>query len=113
MIQILHNPRCGKSRAGLKLLQEKGIEPEIIKYLDNTPTADEFKSILKKMGAKPTDVLRKNESIFKENYKGKEFTDDEWIEIMVNNPKLIERPIVINGDKAVLGRPAEDIEKVL
>ena len=113
MIQILHNPRCAKSRAGLKFLQEKGIEPEIIKYLDNPPTAEEFKGILKKMGAKPTDVLRKNEAIFKENYKGKEFTDDEWIEIMVNNPKLIERPIVINGDKAVLGRPAEKIEEVL
>ncbi len=113
MIRILHNPRCGKSRAGLKFLQERGIEPEIIKYLDDTPTAEEFKSILKKMGAKPTDVLRKNESIFKENYKGKEFSDDEWIDIMVSNPKLIERPIVINGNKAVLGRPAEDIEKVL
>ena len=113
MIQILHNPRCGKSRAGLKFLQERGIEPEIIKYLDETPTAEEFKSILKKMNVKPTDVLRKNESIFKENYKGKEFSDDEWVEIMVSNPKLIERPIVVNGNKAVLGRPAEDIEKVL
>ncbi len=113
MIQILHNPRCTKSRAGLKFLQERGVEPEIIKYLDNTPTPEEFKSILKKMGAKPTDVLRKNEAVFKENYKGKEFADDEWIDIMVSNPKLIERPIVINGDKAVLGRPADDIEKVL
>ncbi len=113
MIQILHNPRCAKSRAGLKFLQEKGIEPEIIKYLDNPPTAKEFKEILKKMGAKPIDVLRKNEAIFKEYYKGKEFTEEEWIEIMVNNPKLIERPIVINGNKAVLGRPAEKIEEVL
>ncbi len=113
MIQILHNPRCAKSRAGLKFLQDKGIEPEIIKYLDDTPTAAEFKEILKKMGAKPTDVLRKNEAVFKEKFKGKEFSDDEWVEIMVNNPKLIERPIVINGDKAVLGRPAEAIEKVL
>jgi arsenate reductase len=113
MIQILHNPRCAKSRAGLKFLQDKGIEPEIIKYLDNPPTAEEFKAILKKMGAKPTDVLRKNEAIYKEQFKGKEFSDDEWIEIMVNNPKLIERPIVINGDKAVLGRPAEKIEEVL
>ena len=113
MIQILHNPRCAKSRAGLKFLQEKGIEPEIIKYLDNPPTAKEFKEILKKMGAKPIDVLRKNEAIFKEYYKGKEFTEEEWIEIMVNNPKLIEPPIVINGNKAVLGRPAEKIEEVL
>ena len=113
MIQILHNPRCGKSRAGLKLLQEKGIEPEIIKYLDNTPSAKEFKSILKKMGAKPADVLRKNEAIYKESYKGKELSDDEWIKVMVKNPKLIERPIVINGDKAVLGRPAEEIGKIL
>jgi len=113
MIQILHNPRCAKSRAGLKFLQDKGIEPEIIKYLEDTPTAAEFKDILKKMGAKPTDVLRKNEAIFKEQFKGKEFSDDEWVEIMVSNPKLIERPIVINGGKAVLGRPAEAIEKVL
>jgi len=113
MIQILHNPRCAKSRAGLKFLQDKDIEPEIIKYLENTPSAAGFKEILKKMGAKPTDVLRKNEAVYKEQFKGKEFTDDEWIEIMVNNPKLIERPIVINGDKAVLGRPAEKIEEVL
>jgi len=113
MVQILHNPRCAKSRAGLKFLQDKGIEPEIIKYLDNPPSAEEFKEILRKMGAKPVDVLRKNEAIYKEKFKGKEFTDDEWIEIMVNNPKLIERPIVINGDKAVLGRPAEKIEEVL
>jgi len=113
MIQILHNPRCAKSRAGLKFLQDRGIEPEIIKYLNNPPSAEEFKEILRKMGAKPADVLRKNEAIYKEKFKGKEFTDDEWIEIMVNNPKLIERPIVINGDKAVLGRPAEKIEEVL
>jgi arsenate reductase len=113
MIQILHNPRCAKSRAGLKFLQDRGIEPEIIKYLDNPPSAEEFKEILRKMEAKPVDVLRKNEAIYKEKFKGKEFTDDEWIEIMVNNPKLIERPIVINGDKAVLGRPAEKIEEVL
>lgn len=113
MVQILHNPRCAKSRAGLKFLQDRGIEPEIIKYLDNPPSAEEFKEILRKMGAKPVDVLRKNEAIYKEKFKGKEFTDDEWVEIMVNNPKLIERPIVINGDKAVLGRPAEKIEEVL
>ena len=113
MIQILHNPRCAKSRAGLKYLQDKGIEPEIIKYLDSPLSHDEFKTILRKMGAKPTDVLRKNEAVYKQQFKGKEFSDDEWIDIMLANPKLIERPIVINGDKAVLGKPAENIEQVL
>jgi len=113
MIQILHNPRCAKSRAGLKYLQDKGIEPEIIKYLDDPLSHDEFKTILQKMVAKPTDVLRKNEAVYKQQFKGKEFTDDEWIDIMLANPKLIERPIVINGDKAVLGKPAENIEQIL
>ncbi|TAJ13293.1 arsenate reductase (glutaredoxin) [Marinilabiliaceae bacterium JC017] len=113
MIKILHNPRCSKSRAGLKLLEEKGIQPEIVKYLDQPLSTQELKEILAMMGKRPTDILRTNEDLYKKAYKGKELTDDEWIEVMVANPRLIERPIVINGNKAVLGRPAENIETIL
>ena len=111
---IWHNPRCRKSREGLKFLEElakeKGLEIEIRKYLDNPPTADELKEVLKMMDARPQDILRKQEKIWKENFKGKDYTGDELIRIMSENPKLIERPIVIYKNKAVLGRPAEKIK---
>ena len=112
-MKIYHNPRCAKSRAGLKLLQEAGKEVEIIEYLKNPPTEKELKEILKMLGMKPRDLIRKNEAVFKEQFKGKNFTDDEWIRIMVENPRLIERPIVIAGGKAVLGRPTEKINELL
>lgn len=113
MITILHNPRCAKSRAGLKFLEEKGVEFEIIKYLDDPLTPDEFSDILNKMGKRPLDIIRKNEDVYKTEFKDKELTDEEWILAMLEYPKLMERPIVINGDKAVLGRPAEEIATVL
>jgi arsenate reductase len=113
MLQILHNPRCSKSRAGLKLLEDKGLNPEVIKYIDTPLSPDTFKDILNRLGMKPIDVIRKNEDLYKQKYKDKELSDDEWIEVMINNPRLIERPIVINGNKAVIGRPAEVIETIL
>ncbi len=112
-MKIYHNPRCSKSRAGLKFIQDAGKEVEIIEYLKNPPTKKELKEILKMLGMKPLELIRKNESIFKEQFKGKTFTDDQWIEIMVENPKLIERPIVVKGNKAVLGRPTEKIKELL
>ena len=113
MIEIYHNPRCTKSRETLQLLESKGIEPKVIEYLKDVPTEKELKGILKKLGIKATDLLRKNETIFKELYKGKELSEDEWIKAMIRHPKLMERPIVINGQKAALGRPPEKVLDIL
>lgn len=113
MIKIYHNPRCSKSRQGLELLENSGKEFEIIKYLEEIPTNEELTSIIKKLQIKPIDLVRKNEAIWKENYKGKELSGEEIISAMIQNPKLIERPIVINNDKATIGRPLENIEHII
>ena len=113
MIQIYHNNRCSKSRCGLEFLENSGKEFEVVKYLENTPTENELKDILKKLGFSPIELVRKGEKIWKENYKGKELSDGEIIIAMVENPKLIERPIIINGDKAVIARPLENIKKII
>ena len=113
MIQILHNPRCRKSREGLAILEASGKEFEIVKYLDDTPDAEGMREILKKLGINAEQLLRKNEAIWKEQYKGKEMTESEIIDAMVSEPKLIERPIVIDGQRAVLGRPPEHIAEFL
>ncbi len=113
MIKILHNPRCSKSRAGVTLLEEKGVEFEIIKYLDDPLTPDELTTVIEKLGIRPLELVRKNEADYKEELADKELSDEEWILAMVENPRLIERPIVINGDKAVIGRPVEAIESIL
>lgn len=109
MIKIYHNPRCSKSRQGLSILEESGEAFETIKYLEENLTSVELQDIIIKLGIKPIDLIRKNEAIWKSEYKGKSLTDNEIIAAMVNHPKLIERPIVINGDKAVIGRPPESI----
>jgi len=111
--KYFHNPRCGKSRQCLAFLQEKGIEPELFLYLKTPPSFDELKEVVRKLGIKPLDLIRKKESIFKENFKGKELNDDQWIEAMVEYPKLIERPIVITEDRAVIGRPKENVLNLL
>ena len=113
MIKIYHNPRCRKSREGLQLLKESKQEFKIIEYLKETPNFDELKSIINLLGITPLELIRKNESIWKKNYKGKELTNDEVIRAMTEHPKLIERPIVINKEKAVIGRPPENIKYIL
>ena len=113
MIKIYHNSRCRKSREGLELLKESKREFKIIEYLKETPNFDELKSIINLLGITPLELIRKNESIWKKNYKGKELTNDEVIRAMTEHPKLIERPIVINKEKAVIGRPLENIEYIL
>jgi len=113
MIKIYHNPRCRKSREGLQLLKESKQEFKIIEYLKETPNFDELKSIINLLDITPLELIRKNESIWKKNYKGKELTNDEVIRAMTEHPKLIERPIVINKEKAVIGRPPENIEYIL
>jgi arsenate reductase len=112
-MKLYHNPRCGKSREALKLLQEKGVEIEIVEYLKEVPTHAELEEILLKLGMKAEDLLRKGEKVFKELYKGKNLSDAEWIEAMVAEPKLIERPIFVKEDKAVVGRPPEKVLDLL
>lgn len=111
-MKIYHNPRCSKSRQTLQLIRDAGKEVEIIEYLKYTPSEEELKSIISMLGITPKQLLRKNEAIFKENFKDKELTDDEWIAAMVANPKLIERPIVIEANKALLGRPPENVKSL-
>ncbi len=113
MITIYHNPRCSKSREGLAFLEEVNEEVSIRKYLNEPLSRDELKVLIKKIGSKPIDLVRTKEAIWKENYVGKSLSDDEVIEAMVNNPKLIERPIVVKGDKAVVARPSEKIKMIL
>ena len=113
MIQILHNARCGKSRDCLAFLTESGKEFEVIKYLETVPTFEELKEIISKLGIKPIDLVRKKEPIWLENFKTKALSDNEIIEAMVANPILIERPIVINGKKAVIARPLENAKSIL
>lgn len=112
-MKIYHNPRCSKSRQTLQLINDSGKKIEIIEYLIEPPTFEELKSIIEQLGITPEQLLRKNESIFKEQFKGKPYSDDEWIQIMIEHPKLIERPIVIEGKKAVLGRPPENVRELL
>ena len=113
MIKIYHNNRCSKSRCGLQILEESGKEFEIIKYLENTPSIDELKTLLDLIGIQPIDLIRKNEAIWKSDFKGKDLSNNDIIKAMVENPKLIERPIVINGNKAIIGRPPEKILDII
>lgn len=114
MTKIYHNPRCSKSRETLKLLQDKGIEPEIILYLETPPDAKTLKDLLKKLGLKPRELMRTKEAEYKEQgLNDPELSDDALIEAMIATPKLIERPIVVNGKKAALGRPPEQVLDVL
>lgn len=108
-MKIYHNPRCSKSRQALKLLQEQGIEPEVVRYLDVPPSKEELRSLLKKLGMRAEDIVRKKEALYKEHYKGRELDEEEWLEVLSQNPRLIERPIVVEGKKAVLGRPPEKV----
>ncbi|WP_044200491.1 arsenate reductase (glutaredoxin) [Flammeovirga sp. OC4] len=105
MIKIWHNPRCSKSRESLNLLKENGDEVEVREYLKDTPSKAEIEEILSMLNISPLALIRKGEAIYKENFKGKELTDEEYINAMVEYPKLIERPIVIKDNKAVIGRP--------
>ncbi|MBT8395149.1 MAG: arsenate reductase (glutaredoxin) [Bacteroidia bacterium] len=113
MIKIYHNNRCRKSREGLQIVEDSGKPFEIIKYLEDIPSKSELKNIIDLLNISPIELVRKNEAIWKDQYKGKEHTDNEIIDAMVSNPKLIERPIVINGNKATIGRPPILIKDIL
>jgi len=112
-VTIYHNPRCSKSRQTLELLKQNNVEPEIVEYLKTPPNAAELKDILEKLSISADQLMRKKESIYKELGLAGINNDDELITAMVNNPKLIERPIVIQGDKAAIGRPPEAVLDIL
>ena len=113
MITIYHNPRCKKSRAGLQYLQEKGIEPKIVNYIKEGISVETLKDLLMRLNKKPVEMIRTQEADYKAKFKGKNFTDDEWVKIMAETPKLIKRPIVVKGNKAVWGDPPEEIRALL
>jgi arsenate reductase len=115
MITIYHNPRCQKSREGLQIVEESGKPFEVIEYLKYPMTAEELSEIIEKLGIEPNELIRKNESIWKENFKDQDttMTPEILIQVMIENRKLIERPIVVNGDKAVIGRPPEKIKEII
>ena len=113
MITIYHNPRCSKSRQGLAIVEASGKQYEIVKYLDEPISEEKLSEIIKTLGIQPIDLVRKNESIWKEHYKGKDLSPSQVIAAMVKHPKLIERPIVVHGKKAVVGRPPESISEIL
>jgi arsenate reductase len=114
MTTIYHNPRCSKSRASLELLQSKGINPTIIKYLDTPPDRNELAQILEKLGLQAEQIVRKGERLYEElGLKSKMLSHQQWIDILVENPQLIERPIVVNGRKAAIGRPIERVIDIL
>ncbi len=111
---IFHNPRCSKSRQTLELLNENGVSPEIVKYLETPPSAEELKDILDMLGISPRELMRKGEAEYKEQGLADEnLTDEELIMAMVKTPRLIERPIVVKGNKAALGRPPVAVLDIL
>ena len=113
MIQIYHNSRCSKSRECLSLLEHSGVEFEIIKYLETPPTFEELEALIEKLGINPIELIRKKEKLWIEKFKNNAFTPKELIVIMVSHPILIERPIVINGNKAIVARPIEKTSEIL
>lgn len=113
-VRMLHNPRCSKSRATLALLEDRGIEPEIILYLENPPTREELKSILDRLGKRPIELVRRGEAEFRElGLDSADVSDDQVLDAMVAHPRLIERPIVLAGDRAAIGRPPESVLDIL
>lgn len=113
-VTIYHNPRCSKSRQTLALLEERGVSPRVVDYLKSPPSAAELKTILKKLRLRPRDLMRKGEPLYAElELKDRDLDDDALIALMVANPILIERPIVVSGGKAAIGRPPEKVLEIL
>jgi arsenate reductase len=113
MITIYHNPRCAKSRDCLVNLELSNKEFKIVKYLETVPTYEELSDIIQKLGIKPIELVRQKEAIWIEKFKNKPMTDKQLIQAMIDNPILIERPIVVNGNKAVIARPLEKANDII
>lgn len=112
-VTIWHNPRCGKSRDAANLLEEKGIDAEVVKYLETPPSKEELKAVLKMLGISARELMRTKEDIYKELNLKEETDEEKLIDAMVENPKLIERPVVIKDGKAAIGRPLQNIVDIL
>lgn len=112
-MKIYHNPRCRKSRETLAIIEQNGIEPDIILYMDGSIKQAELKRLLKKLGMKASELVRKSEQLFKDDYKGRSLTEAQWVKVLSDNPKLIERPIVVHGQQAIIGRPPESVKALL
>jgi arsenate reductase (glutaredoxin) len=113
MIQIYHNPRCTKSRETLQLLETQGVTLEVVEYLKDIPNSDEISELLTKLGLRAEQLVRKSEAVYKEKFRGKELSENQWIQAMIDNPKLIQRPIVVNGNQARIGRPPESVLEII
>ncbi|MHC5310197.1 arsenate reductase (glutaredoxin) [Myroides sp. LJL116] len=113
MITIYHNPRCSKSRESIAFMEQQGVAYKIIKYLDAELTETDVKTILQKLNYSPIQLVRTKDSLWQETFGQKELTDEQIIQAMVENPKFIERPIVVNGPRAVIARPTEKIHEIL
>lgn len=113
MITIYHNPRCSKSREGVAFLEDRNIEYQTIKYLETPFTYETLSDMIQKLGIAPVELVRTKETIWKEQYKDKKLSDKEVIEAMVQHPTLIERPIIVNGSKAVIGRPIKRVLEII
>jgi arsenate reductase len=112
-IRVYHNPRCSKSRSACALIAENGIAAEVVEYLKTPPSREELRALLKKLGMKPAELVRQGEEEFKAHYAGRTLSDEEWLDAMVAHPILIERPIVVFGDRAVVARPPEKVLELL
>ena len=112
-IVIYHNARCSKSRSACEIVAGQGIQATIVDYLQTPPTREELRSLLKKLGLRPEELVRRGEAVFKENYAGKTLSDEQWLDALLAHPILIERPIVVRGDRAVIGRPPERVLELL
>lgn len=112
-MKIYHNPRCSKSRETLQLIRDAGVEPEIVEYLKNPPTADELRDLLKKLGAGASTIVRTGEDAYNQLFAGKQPTDDQLIAAIVKHPVLLERPIVIQDKRAIIGRPPTNVNALL
>jgi arsenate reductase len=112
-LTIYHNPRCSKSRETLALLEGRGLAPRIVKYLETPPTAAELADLVNMLGIRPEALVRKGEDVYKAKYAGRTLSDAEWIAAMVEHPALIERPIVVAGNRAVIGLPPERVSAIL
>lgn len=110
MYTIYHNPRCKKSRAGVQFVKDRTKDFKIIEYLKDPLSQEDFKLLLMRLNKKPVEMVRTQEAIFKSNFKGKNFTDEEWMTIILEYPKLLKRPIVVKNNKAVWGDPTEELE---
>src|SRR5690242_7862642 len=112
-VVIYHNPRCGKSRAALGLLQEKGIEPRVVEYLKTPLRKEELRRLLAQLGIGAEQLVRKGEDVYKQELSGKTLSESQWLDALAAHPILMERPVVVRGQRAVIGRPPEKVLEIL